>query len=45
MLDRRSHLTPGLLAVKSARQDDVGSGLRRILDVTEERYSWLQRTS
>jgi hypothetical protein len=41
ILDKRSHLTPGWIAVKSDRQDEVGSGWDGSLDAAAERYSWL----
>ena len=41
ILDKRSHLTPGWIALKSDRQDEVGSGWDGSLDAATERYSWL----
>jgi len=41
ILDKRSHLTPGFIALKSERQDEVGSGWDGSLDAATERYSWL----
>jgi hypothetical protein len=43
VLDKRSHLMPGLLAVTSAtRPDQVGAGSDGALDAAEERYPWLR---
>jgi hypothetical protein len=42
VLDKRSHLPPGHIAVKSPRPDDVGSGSDGALDIAQERYPWLR---
>lgn len=42
LLDKRSHLMPGFIAVTSARPDDVGVGSDGSLNVAEKRYPWLQ---
>jgi hypothetical protein len=41
LLDKRSHLTPGVIAVKSDRQDEVSTGWDGSLDTAAERYPWL----
>lgn len=41
VVDKRSRLTPGWFALKSDRQDEVGSGWDGSLDAATERYSWL----
>jgi hypothetical protein len=42
VLDKRSHLPPGHIAVKSPRPDDVGTGSDGALDLAQERYPWLR---
>ena len=42
LLDKRTRLMPGFIAVTSARPDDVGTGSDGSLDIAEKRYPWLQ---
>ncbi|MBG0569304.1 hypothetical protein [Actinoplanes aureus] len=42
LLDKRSHLMPGFIAVTSARPNDVSTGLDGTLDIAQKRYPWLQ---
>ncbi|MEU8265185.1 hypothetical protein AB0C02_31830 [Micromonospora sp. NPDC048999] len=42
LLDKRSHLMPGFIAVTSARPDHVGAGSDGSLDLAQKRYPWLQ---
>ena len=42
LLDKRSHLLPGFLAVTAARPDDVGTGTDGALDSAQQRYPWLR---
>ncbi|GID93147.1 hypothetical protein Adi01nite_25590 [Amorphoplanes digitatis] len=42
LLDKRSHLLPGHIAVTSARPDDVFSGSDAAMDIAQERYPWLR---
>jgi hypothetical protein len=42
LLDKRTHLMPGFIAVTSARPDDVGTGADGSLNVAQKRYPWLQ---
>ncbi|BCJ48215.1 hypothetical protein GCM10010168_25750 [Actinoplanes ianthinogenes] len=42
LLDKRSHLMPGFIAVTAADPDDVGTGSDGSLDAAAERYPWLR---
>ncbi|MEV6924838.1 hypothetical protein AB0M46_10045 [Dactylosporangium sp. NPDC051485] len=42
LLDKRSHLMPGYIAVTSARPDEVAAGADRSLDIAQKRYPWLR---
>ncbi|WP_250032860.1 hypothetical protein [Paractinoplanes maris] len=42
LLDKRSHLMPGFIAVTSARPDDVSTGLDGAIDSAQKRDSWLR---
>lgn len=42
VLDKRSRLMPGFIAVTSPRPDDVSTGTDGSLDLAADRYSWLR---
>ncbi|OJF09756.1 hypothetical protein [Couchioplanes caeruleus] len=42
VLDKRSHLPPGFIAVASAEPDAVSTGSDGSLDIAQQRYSWLR---
>jgi hypothetical protein len=42
LLDKRSHLMPGHIAVTSARPDRVNAGSDGSLDIAQKRYPWLR---
>ncbi|WP_285558879.1 hypothetical protein [Actinoplanes regularis] len=42
LLDKRSHLLPGFIAVTSAEPEDVSTGTDDALDKAQQRYPWLQ---
>ncbi|WP_432969120.1 hypothetical protein [Dactylosporangium sp. CA-233914] len=42
VLDKRSHLMPGFIAVTSARPDKVNAGADGSLDIAQKRYPWLR---
>jgi hypothetical protein len=42
LLDKRSHLMPGIIAVTSARADQVNAGSDGSLDIAQKRYPWLR---
>lgn len=42
LLDKRTHLTPGVFSVNSVKPEDVNIGSDHALDKAQKRYPWLQ---